>query len=110
MLALRLKPDKRDEYRKHWNKYHHFLGYALLVVIAYNIFKGISVLRQEEKAWRWGYAVVIAVLVSIFLGCEVYTWIRFCNLKKAEKNPKNNPPPPTTTTPPQNNPPSTFTI
>ncbi|XP_019193784.1 PREDICTED: cytochrome b561 and DOMON domain-containing protein At2g04850-like [Ipomoea nil] len=91
MLALRLKPEKRDEYRKHWNKYHHFLGYALLVVIAYNIFKGISVLRQEEKAWRSGYAVVIAVLVSIFLGCEVYTWIRFCCLrKKGDKIPKNN--------------------
>nr|GLL22559.1 cytochrome b561 and DOMON domain-containing protein At2g04850-like [Ipomoea trifida] len=91
MLALRLKPAKKDEYRRHWNKYHHFLGYSLLVVIAYNIFKGISVLRQQEKAWRSGYAVVIAVLVSIFVGCEVYTWIRFCYLrKKDDKIHKNN--------------------
>uniref|UniRef100_A0A2N9G7H4 DOMON domain-containing protein n=1 Tax=Fagus sylvatica TaxID=28930 RepID=A0A2N9G7H4_FAGSY len=54
MLAFRLKPKKTDEYRKHWNMYHHFLGYALLAVISVNIFQGISIVKPVHT-WKWVY-------------------------------------------------------
>lgn len=85
MLALRLKPTEKDEYRKYWNMYHHFLGYGLLVIIIMNIFKGISIL-QAGKGWKWAYIGILALLGAIILGLEIFTWGKFLYYKhKAKK-------------------------
>ncbi|KAK2639790.1 hypothetical protein Ddye_027585 [Dipteronia dyeriana] len=84
MLALRLKPKRRDEYRKFWNLYHHFLGYALLAAISVDIFLGIGILKPLDHAWKWSYFGVIGILGVIFLLFEIYSWCKFLN----KKNPK----------------------
>lgn len=75
-LALRLKPNKNDELHTYWSIYHLSLGYALLVVICVNIFKGIKIL-QEEDTWRPAYIVVIASLALVFFVFEIINWLKF---------------------------------
>lgn len=85
MFALRLKPGKSDEYRKYWNMYHHFLGYALIAVISANIFQGISILRPQNHTWKWAYIGLLGLLLCITLAFEIFTWIKFVNAKKPKK-------------------------
>lgn len=84
MLALRLKPKPHDDYRKYWDMYHHFLGYALLAVISVNIFQGIAILRLDNL-WKWVYIGVLGVLALITLVFEIITWTKFIKSKKIRK-------------------------
>lgn len=84
MLALRLKPKPHDDYRKYWDMYHHFLGYALLAVISVNIFQGIAILKLDN-AWKWGYIGVLGVLALVTLVFEIVTWTKFIKSKKTRK-------------------------
>lgn len=76
MLALRLMPKESDEYRKYWNIYHHFLGYALLGLISVNIFVGIKILDLNH-AWKWAYTGILGALGAVALAFEVFTWVKF---------------------------------
>lgn len=76
MLALRLRPKSHDDYRKYWDMYHHFLGYALLAVIAVNMFHGIAILKPNDS-WKWAYTAVLGALGLITLGMELTTWAKF---------------------------------
>ncbi|KAI9185783.1 hypothetical protein LWI28_010607 [Acer negundo] len=90
MLALRLKPKRKDEYRKFWNLYHHCLGYALLAAISVDIFLGIGILKPLDHAWKWSYVGILGILGVIFLLFEIYSWCKFLN-KKEKENPKPEP-------------------
>ncbi|XVF03813.1 hypothetical protein REPUB_Repub05bG0025300 [Reevesia pubescens] len=81
MLAFRLKPTRGDEYRKHWNVYHHFLGYTLLVMIPVNIYEGIKILKPDNRTWKWAYNGILVLLAMIVLGLEIYTWTKFLRMK-----------------------------
>ncbi|KAK6934487.1 AIR12, DOMON domain [Dillenia turbinata] len=85
MLAWRLRPSPTDEYRKYWNMYHHFLGYALISLTIINIFEGISNLKPDNMHWKWGYIGILIALAGIGTGFELYTWFAFFKLKKKEK-------------------------
>ncbi|XP_028801642.1 cytochrome b561 and DOMON domain-containing protein At5g35735-like [Neltuma alba] len=87
MFALRLRPTEKDEYRKYWNMYHHFLGYGLLVIIIMNIFRGIHIL-QAGQGWKWAYVGILAFLGAITLGLESYTWLKFCVHKQNQQKKK----------------------
>ncbi|KAI5581519.1 hypothetical protein BDE02_07G023500 [Populus trichocarpa] len=87
MLALHLKPRKTDEYRKYWNMYHHFLGYALLAVISVNIFHGIDILRPDHS-WKWAYVGILGVFAVIAIALEIYTWAKFLTEDKKSKTVK----------------------
>lgn len=76
MLAFRLKPKSKDDYRKYWNMYHHFLGYGLLAIIVINIFKGINILHGGSR-WRWSYIGILIGLGTIAFALEIFTWIKF---------------------------------
>ncbi|OAY28458.1 cytochrome b561 and DOMON domain-containing protein At5g47530 [Manihot esculenta] len=76
MLALRLRPRKEDDYRKYWNMYHHFLGYALLAVISINIFNGIGILKPD-MTWRKAYMGILLAFAAIVTVLEIYTWAKF---------------------------------
>uniref|UniRef100_M1AFX8 Cytochrome b561 and DOMON domain-containing protein n=2 Tax=Solanum tuberosum TaxID=4113 RepID=M1AFX8_SOLTU len=75
-LALRLKPHKNDELHTYWSIYHLSLGYALLIVICVNIFKGIKIL-QEEETWKPTYIAIISSIAFIFFVFEITNWIKF---------------------------------
>jgi hypothetical protein len=87
MLALHLKPRKTDEYRKYWNMYHHFLGYALLAVISVNIFHGIDILRADHS-WKWAYVGILGVFAVIAIALEIFTWAKFLTEYKKSKTVK----------------------
>ncbi|KAL5548444.1 hypothetical protein UlMin_003675 [Ulmus minor] len=86
MLALRLRPKPNDDYRKYWDMYHHFLGYALLALISFNIFKGIAILKPDHT-WKWAYIGVLAALGLITLILEIWTWAKFFKDKDKESKP-----------------------
>ncbi|XWS09770.1 hypothetical protein CRYUN_Cryun39dG0017900 [Craigia yunnanensis] len=77
MLAFLLKPTREDEYRKHWNVYHHLLGYSLLVMIPVNIYQGIKILKQDNRNWKWAYNGILVFLAMVVLALEIYTWTKF---------------------------------
>ncbi|KAK3199781.1 hypothetical protein Dsin_023196 [Dipteronia sinensis] len=85
MLALRLKPKRKDEYRKFWNLYHHCLGYALLAAISVDVFLGIGILKPLDHAWKWSYVGILGILGVIFLLFEIYSWCKFLGDKKEKK-------------------------
>lgn len=86
MLAFQFRPNQEDEYRKHWNVYHHFLGYALLVMIPMNIYKGIKILKPDNRTWKWAYNGILVLLGMVVLALEIATWATF--LYKKCKKPK----------------------
>ncbi|KAJ8766516.1 hypothetical protein K2173_023763 [Erythroxylum novogranatense] len=86
MFALLLRPGKTDEYRKYWNIYHHFLGYALIAVIIINIFHGIAIFKPDTTAWKVSYIAILATLALTVIIFEVYAWIKF-RIKKAKSKP-----------------------
>ncbi|KAM6580500.1 hypothetical protein CsatA_004274 [Cannabis sativa] len=87
MLALRLRPKPHDDYRKYWDMYHHFLGYALLAVISVNMFQGIAILKPNTT-WKWAYIAILAALGVATLTLEIVTWTKFIKEKKTKR--KNN--------------------
>ncbi|KAL0550125.1 hypothetical protein IC582_014625 [Cucumis melo] len=95
-LAIKFKPGLTDEFRKVWNIYHHFLGYALLALIYINIFEGLKILKPENKE-KWKYAVIgiLIALGLITLVLEVHTWRKFIKerttMKKLESQFLNQP-------------------
>lgn len=86
-MAIKFKPGPTDEFRKVWNIYHHFLGYALLALIYINIFEGLKILKPENKE-KWKYAVIgiLIALGLITLVLEVHTWRKFIKERTAMKN------------------------
>ncbi|KAM3744169.1 hypothetical protein ACB098_06G032100 [Castanea mollissima] len=85
MLAFRLKPKNTDDYRKHWNMYHHFLGYALLATISVNIFQGIAILKPVYT-WKWAYVAILGAFGVVTIAFEIYTWIKFRKDINKKKN------------------------
>ncbi|PIM98933.1 putative membrane protein [Handroanthus impetiginosus] len=86
MMALRLKPKRLDEYRIYWNMYHHFLGYAMLVLISVNIFQGIKILEPKpDHVWKWAYIGLLGALGGAVLVLEAYTWLKFWVEKSRKK-------------------------
>ncbi|KAG6641746.1 hypothetical protein I3843_09G094300 [Carya illinoinensis] len=85
MLAIFWQPKKEAEHRRCWEVYHHFLGYAVIVLIITNIFLGINDEDQAEK-WRWVYGVILGVLALIALALETYRWIKSNQLRQANSN------------------------
>ncbi|KAM1000701.1 hypothetical protein ACFX2I_007301 [Malus domestica] len=84
MLALRLRPSATDDYRKYWDMYHHFLGYALLALISVNIFHGIAILKPN-KTWLWVYIGVLGMFALVAIGLEIFTWRKFMHAKSKRR-------------------------
>ncbi|KAA8515607.1 hypothetical protein F0562_018782 [Nyssa sinensis] len=81
VLALFLRPKKDHKYRHYWNIYHHYTGYAVLILGVANIFLGFGILKPA-KIWKIAYYVVFGALVFITIVLEV---CKRC-MKEKEKN------------------------
>ncbi|MBA0822294.1 hypothetical protein Goarm_019103 [Gossypium armourianum] len=74
IFALFIRPKKDHKYRFYWKVYHHSFGYAILVLGIFNVFKGINILKPEDK-WKTAYMIVIIALGGISLLLEAITWV-----------------------------------
>lgn len=90
-MAIWFRPKPEDDFRKVWNIYHHFLGYALLAVIFANIFEGIRILKAED-IWRRAVIGILVALATITLVLEAYTWKKFFDSQKNNEMKKSEPP------------------
>lgn len=61
ILALKVRPDKDHKYRKYWNWYHHTMGYVVIALSIYNIYKGLAIL-QPGSSWKIAYSTIIGVI------------------------------------------------
>ncbi|XP_051143773.1 cytochrome b561 and DOMON domain-containing protein At3g25290-like [Andrographis paniculata] len=87
VFALLLRPKKDHKFRLYWNIYHHGIGYAIAILGIINVFKGLDILKPEQK-WRNAYIVVIAVLGGVALLLEAITWVVVLRRKKSGKTTK----------------------
>ncbi|KAL1198670.1 Cytochrome and DOMON domain-containing protein [Cardamine amara subsp. amara] len=86
ILALKARPDKDHKYRKYWNWYHHTMGYVVIVLSVYNIYKGLAIL-QPGSLWKIAYTVIISAIGLFAIVMEILQfnkrWGSLC-FKKAE--------------------------
>ncbi|KAG7599603.1 DOMON domain [Arabidopsis suecica] len=70
ILALKARPDKNHKYRNYWNWYHHTVGYVVIVLSVYNIYKGLAIL-QPGSSWKIAYSTIIGVIGLFAIVMEI---------------------------------------
>ncbi|VVB06221.1 unnamed protein product [Arabis nemorensis] len=70
ILALKARPDKDHKYRKYWNWYHHTVGYVVIVLSVYNIYKGLAML-QPGSGWKIAYTTIICAIGAFAIVMEI---------------------------------------
>lgn len=73
MFALFLRPKKDHKYRFYWNIYHHGIGYTIIGLSLWNIFKGLDILHPENK-WRHAYNIYLIALAVFVTLVQGITW------------------------------------
>ncbi|XP_068668854.1 cytochrome b561 and DOMON domain-containing protein At2g04850 [Aristolochia californica] len=84
-LALMFRPKTTHKFRKYWKSYHHFVGYACVVVGVVNVFQGFEVMGFGLSYAKLGYCLALATLIGICIALEVNSWVLFCRKAKEEK-------------------------
>ncbi|KAH1197230.1 Cytochrome b561 and DOMON domain-containing protein [Glycine max] len=86
-LAVFLRPKKDHKYRMFWNIFHYIVGYSIIALAVWNVFKGFDILNAQN-IWKKTYVGSIISLAIIAVVLEVITWIWVCK-KKRVKEPEN---------------------
>ncbi|KAJ8748608.1 hypothetical protein K2173_007598 [Erythroxylum novogranatense] len=84
-LALLFRPRTTNKYRKYWKSYHHFVGYACVVLGVVNVFQGFEVMGEGKSYAKLAYCLSISTLVGGCIALEVNSWVIFCRKSKEEK-------------------------
>jgi hypothetical protein len=84
-LALLFRPKTTNKFRRYWKSYHHFVGYACVVMGVVNVFQGFEVLREGRSYAKLGYCLCLSTLVGVCVAMEVNSWVVFCRKAKEEK-------------------------
>ncbi|KAF2284827.1 hypothetical protein GH714_030883 [Hevea brasiliensis] len=84
-LALLFRPKTTNKYRKYWKSYHHFVGYACVVLGVVNVFQGFEVMGESRSYAKLGYCLCLSTLVGTCIALEVNSWVIFCRKSKEEK-------------------------
>ncbi|GAV65237.1 Cytochrom_B561 domain-containing protein/DUF568 domain-containing protein [Cephalotus follicularis] len=79
--ALLLRPKPIHKYRVYWNIYHHSVGYLVIILGIFNIFKGFDILKPEKK-WKNAYIGVIVALALNAVWLESYRWYVVVKMKR----------------------------
>ncbi|KAK1270764.1 hypothetical protein QJS04_geneDACA004383 [Acorus gramineus] len=82
VFALLLRPRKEHKYRFYWKAYHQTVGYAVIILSVVNVFKGLDILKPDQK-WRTSYIVVISVMGAIAVALEAITLVITLRRKKS---------------------------
>ncbi|KAL6968983.1 hypothetical protein U1Q18_024419 [Sarracenia purpurea var. burkii] len=83
--ALLFRPRTTNKFRKYWKSYHHFVGYACVVVGLVNVFQGFEVMGESRSYAKLGYCLALSSLVGICVALEVNAWVVFCRKAKEDK-------------------------
>ncbi|XWS31050.1 hypothetical protein CRYUN_Cryun23aG0043700 [Craigia yunnanensis] len=84
-LALLFRPKTTHKFRKYWKSYHHFVGYACVVLGVLNVFQGFEVMGESRSYAKLGYCLCLSTLIGVCLALEVNSWVIFCRKSKEEK-------------------------
>ncbi|KAK9691271.1 hypothetical protein RND81_09G186000 [Saponaria officinalis] len=83
-LALLFRPRTTHKYRKYWKSYHHFVGYACVVLGVVNVFQGFQVMELSRSYAKLAYSLCLSTIIGICIALEVNSWVVFC--RKAEED------------------------
>ncbi|KAJ7960284.1 Cytochrome b561 and DOMON domain-containing protein [Quillaja saponaria] len=84
-LALLFRPKTTNKFRKYWKSYHHFVGYACVVLGVVNVFQGFEVMGASRSYAKLSYCLGLSTLVGVCVALEVNSWVVFCRKSKEEK-------------------------
>lgn len=84
-LALLFRPKTTNNFRKYWKSYHHFVGYACVVIGVVNVFQGFDVMGEGRSYAKLVYCLGLSTLVGVCVALEVNSWVIFCRKSKEEK-------------------------
>ncbi|EOX93427.1 hypothetical protein QUC31_004127 [Theobroma cacao] len=84
-LALLFRPKTTHKFRKYWKSYHHFVGYACVVLGVVNVFQGFEVMGESRSYAKLGYCLCLSTLVGVSIALEVNSWVIFCRKSKEDK-------------------------
>jgi hypothetical protein len=84
-LALLFRPKTTNKFRKYWKSYHHFVGYACVVLGVVNVFQGLEVMGESRSYAKLGYCLCLSTLIGACIALEVNSWVVFCRKSKEEK-------------------------
>uniref|UniRef100_A0A1D1Y872 Ferric-chelate reductase 1 n=1 Tax=Anthurium amnicola TaxID=1678845 RepID=A0A1D1Y872_9ARAE len=84
-LAILFRPKTTHKFRKYWKSYHHFVGYACVVLAVVNVFQGFEVMGLGGSYAELGYCLALSSLLGACVALEVNAWVVFCRKAKEEK-------------------------
>ncbi|KAK6123529.1 hypothetical protein DH2020_042736 [Rehmannia glutinosa] len=84
-LALLFRPKTTHKFRKYWKSYHHFVGYACVVLGVVNCFQGFEVMGESNSYAKLAYCLCLSTLIGVCVALEVNSWVIFCRKAKEEK-------------------------
>ncbi|OVA09271.1 Cytochrome b561 [Macleaya cordata] len=84
-MALLFRPKTTHKFRKYWKSYHHFVGYACVVLGVVNVFQGFEVMGAGRSYAKLGYCLALSTTIGVCIAMEVNGWVMFCRKAKEEK-------------------------
>ncbi|KAF5746145.1 hypothetical protein HS088_TW06G00310 [Tripterygium wilfordii] len=84
-LALLFRPKTTNKFRKYWKSYHHFVGYACVVLGVVNVFQGFEVMGAGGSYAKLAYCLCLSSLIGVCIALEVNSWVVFCRKSKEDK-------------------------
>ncbi|KAK2648514.1 hypothetical protein Ddye_016003 [Dipteronia dyeriana] len=84
-LALLFRPKTTNKFRRYWKSYHHFVGYACVVLGVVNVFQGFEVMGEGGSYAKLSYCLCLSTLVGVCIALEVNSWVVFCRKAKEDK-------------------------
>ena len=85
VFALFMRPKKEHRYRLYWNAYHHSVGYIVILLGIYNVFRGLSILNPDHR-WRDAYIVFLCCLAVVAVLLELRSWCSTSEARESRKN------------------------
>ncbi|CAI9090162.1 OLC1v1024871C1 [Oldenlandia corymbosa var. corymbosa] len=84
-LALLFRPKTTHKFRRYWKSYHHFVGYACVVIGVVNVFQGFEIMGEGRSLAKLVYCLGLSTLVGVCIALEVNSWVIFCRKSKEDK-------------------------
>ncbi|KAG9132564.1 hypothetical protein Leryth_008466 [Lithospermum erythrorhizon] len=87
-MALLFRPKTTNKFRKYWKSYHHFVGYACVILGVVNVFQGLQIMGDQERSLssaKLVYCLCLSTLIGVCIALEVNAWVLFCRKAKEDE-------------------------